>query len=95
MLSSEYQISKDEIAACQFVSEEVLCTEGERLRRKMALEKAMILGNAYHNKVNIIFETVQGVRSIQTTIWACLERGVSLKGGIFIPLKCIRQIELI
>lgn len=94
MLSDD-QISREEIASCNFVSDEVLNSEGERLRRKMALEKAMILGNAYHNKVNIVFETIEGVRSIQTTIWACLERGVTLKGGIFIPLKCIRKVELV
>ena len=45
----------------------------------------MILGNTYHSKVRIIFETIEGLCQVETTIWATTEHYVLLKAGFTCP----------
>jgi hypothetical protein len=52
----------------------------------------MILGNTYHAKVKIIFETTTGYYEVEPTVWATTDDFVLLKGGVYLPMKCIHDV---
>lgn len=62
------------------------------LRAKM--QQAMLLGNGYKGKVRILFETNDGPRAVETTVWSADEKGIALKSGVYIPLDSVIDIEL-
>lgn len=87
-------IPKEEVAKFKFVSEDVLKTDNERHERFSKLEKAMVLGNGYKTKVKITFETIEGVRKVETTVWEASEDQLLIKGDTMIPIHAILDVEL-
>lgn len=87
-------IQKELIPALDFLNGEVLNSTEEIRQRQLDLEKAMILGNAYRRKVKIFFETSEGMCQVETTIWASTEKNIILKGGVVIPIHCIRRVSV-
>ena len=53
----------------------------------------MILGNVHRTKMRIIFEDIEGVKEVQTTIWAVGDKNIVLKKGVTIPIH--RLIDVI
>lgn len=88
-------INKEDVPNYHFVSYEVLENETEKRQRNFDLEKAMILGNADHVKIKIFFMTEEGLKEVETTVWAATDESIMLKGGIPIPIHCISRIEFI
>lgn len=86
------RIDKERINELVFEPQEVLADPFERSNRDRLLRMGMILGNVYKNKVQIVFKSLTGTQSVNTTIWATTEKQVVLKGGIFIPVCCIMQV---
>ncbi len=72
---------------------DVLTADVDKKHRNRMLYLAMILGNGYKSKVQITFETIDGPRRVETTVWATTERNVMLKGGITIPVNSIYLVE--
>jgi len=93
MIDTPQSIEKEQISKLNFVDKEVLLTESEYKERRESLYRAMILGNAYHGKVKIIFETTDGSKQVETTIWATTENSIILKGGVVIPIHCIWEVK--
>lgn len=58
------------------------------------IKNATRLGNAYHSKVSILFEDDEGVKRVDTTIWADGARFICLKGGIWLPIDRIIEVRL-
>jgi hypothetical protein len=85
-------IPKEDIRKYHFVHHEVLGTPEERRVRYANLSKAMILGNAHKGKVKIVFETEEGIKAVETTIWSTDENEITLKGGINIPMQSIKEV---
>lgn len=85
-------IEKEQVNTLHFVQEDVLTDKDARKVRFMKLEKGMLLGNGYHSKVKIIFETTDGTKAVETTIWQASEDQVSLKGGVNIPIHAIKEV---
>ena len=88
------KIQKEVVTNFHFSKNEVLHTNEEVKLRKYMLERATTLGNAYHSKVIIDFETTDGTKEVDTTIWATTEKHILLKGGITIPIHCILDIRV-
>lgn len=88
-------IEKEAVPSLQFTAAEVLANDALRTLRDAKLHKAMVLGNAFKNKVKITFETTSGVKQVHTTIWAATERSIMLKGGIFIPKHAILDVSIL
>ena len=86
------EVEKELIPNLAIANNEVLIDEKQRTERSELLYQAMLLGNSYKNKVKIVFNTLSGPASVETTIWATTDRNVILKGGIFIPVCCILQV---
>lgn len=57
------------------------------------LKKAMTLGNTHKRKVKIVFQDDEGVKKVDTTLWASGSKFVCLKGGVWIPIN--RLIEIV
>ncbi len=87
-------IEKEQIPHLKF-AQEAAHSEDQRQALLVLIEQAVILGNAFHNKVKIFFATIDGTKDVETTAWAATSDGVCLKAGAFIPLKSIQRVELL
>lgn len=78
----------------RFYPSEVLTEKTQRQWRLHDLQRALILGNIEHCHANIIFKTSEGsLQQVQATIWSVSEEYVLLKGGAFIPVRAIVDLE--
>ncbi|RYM36018.1 hypothetical protein ERX46_03200 [Brumimicrobium glaciale] len=60
-----------------------------------SLMEATKLGNLHHGKVAIIFEDDEGIKQVETTIWATGLKYICLKGGMWLPIGSIHRIVFI
>lgn len=87
-------IEKEQIAQLQFAKKEVLTNPEDRKKRLNDLFRSQTLGNLLQTKVKITFETGdEQTYQVNTTVWAVGTDFVSLKGGIFIPIHSIVQVD--
>ncbi|MFD1770602.1 hypothetical protein [Sphingobacterium suaedae] len=54
---------------------------------------AQRLGNEFKSKTTIVFQTEDGPKRIETTVWSLTEQYLQIKGGVLIPLKAIIEID--
>ncbi len=85
-------IEKESINNLQFKCSEVLPDITAQQQRQQDLFRGMVLGNAYKNKVQIVFESLAGLNVVTTTIWATTDKNVVLKGGLLIPICSIMKV---
>lgn len=69
----------------------VLSDKNPELERQ--IEQAVRLGNAYHSKVSITFIDDEGLKRVETTIWAKGEKFICLKGGVWLPISRIISVN--
>lgn len=86
-------IEKESVSTLEFAKREVLTDKQAIAWRKSKLERALLLGNLYKVKSRIFFETNQGSKVVETTIWAVTSNYILLKGGLVIPIQCITGVE--
>ena len=79
--------------ALKFGNEEVLQDQKLIKIRSRKLKRAERLGNIYKSKAKIAFKSIEGIFRVETTVWAATEKFVSLKGGVLIPIHCIKGVE--
>jgi hypothetical protein len=91
--SENVLVPKEQVRHFHFQSAEVLSNEQEIIQRRNDLYKAMILGNSNTSKVKISFETQEGKRAVETTVWFAADSFIVLKGHVTIPIHCIRKVE--
>jgi uncharacterized protein (UPF0248 family) len=87
-------IEKERIAQLHFPSEEVLTSIESIVQRSAELDKASRLGNMDKLKFKIVFEDNEGVKQVETTIWAVTKESVVLKHGLTIPVHRIHEIKI-
>lgn len=51
------------------------------------------LGNEFKGKATITFNTIDGIKKVNTTVWAVTENFIQLKNNIHIPIKSIIDID--
>ncbi len=59
------------------------------------LIEATKLGNLHHVKIAIVFHDDEGLKQVETTIWATGAKYICLKGGVWLPISRIKDIKLI
>lgn len=91
--TSRTTIEKENITGLQFGNNEVLEDKQQINTRSRRLKRAEQLGNAYKSKAKIVFKSIEGLFKVETTVWATTEKFVSLKGGILIPIHCIKNVD--
>jgi len=83
-------VEKENIPTLHFPHDDVLSDLEARKHRRYEAERATSLGNAYHNKVSIYFQTDDGTtKCVNTSVWATHEEYITLKSGITIPLRAV------
>ncbi len=89
MIAAEL-IPKEEILRYKLVSAPV------KQAKELFFEKlngALRLGNAFKAKANLIFNTTEGPKKVETTVWNVSPDFVELKGGVVIPVQSILEVE--
>ncbi len=51
------------------------------------------LGNEFKGKTRITFETTQGPKIVETTVWSVAGGFLQLKAGMFLPLNSIIDVQ--
>lgn len=82
-------IEKEAIEASEIIAADQNHTE--ELRDK--LNAAQRLGNEFKSKAEITFNTLEGPKTVNTTVWSVTEKYVQLKNGIHIPLTSLIDID--
>lgn len=87
-------IEKEQLKYCAFRKPVYKHSDFEIRERNRRLYLAMLMGNNFHSKVKIIFNTLEGYKEVLTTVWATTEKFILLKGGLFIPIESIAHVEI-
>jgi hypothetical protein len=91
---SHLLVNKEEIPSFKFGIEDVLTDPDAKIKRWNDTHRATVLGNGYHCKVEITFNTADGeTKRVDTTIWDCDNNYIMLKSGASIPVRSISSIE--
>ena len=87
-------LAKETVPTLRFGPDDVLAyRQPERQRRRYDADRAALLGNAYHGKVSIFFQTADGqTKCVQTTVWAADSSHLTLKAGATLPLRAVLGI---
>ncbi|WP_026462711.1 hypothetical protein [Adhaeribacter aquaticus] len=94
MISSPELIEKEQIPDLKFGQEDVLKDPQARKKRLQDVSRATSLGNGYHGKVEITFQTSNGEQKrVVTTIWDFDQEYIILKSGASMPVKAVTQLE--
>jgi len=89
------RIEKEDVVNLKFPSKPIkLRTSEERQGLFKKLHDAEKLGNLFHNKIEIIFQDEEGLKSVFTTIWAVGKDHILLKKGVFIPIQRIVSLAI-
>jgi uncharacterized protein (UPF0248 family) len=86
-------VAKENVSLLSFPKSDVLLSELKQNERKRRIVRAMKLGNNKKHKVKIIFEDVEGLKKVETTIWGVTEKNIILKKGTLIPIHRIHEIK--
>ena len=93
---SEFElIEKEDVPKYHCVTYDVLDTAVASAERMAELEEATVLGNTSHVKYKIFFTTTEGVKEVETTVWATTNDTITLKGGVVIPIAAINKITFL
>jgi len=88
MMNAEL-IQKEDIANYKFLEAPVKDIQVQ----KDKLLNSVRLGNEFKSKAYITFQTDQGVKKIETTVWSVTEKYLQIKNGVSIPLKSLIDIQ--
>ena len=87
-------IEKEYIASLHFPPQEVLDSTEDIERRNADVMQGSVVGNGYRSKVSIHFKDAEGLKKVETTIWAVNGQRVILKNNMTIPLHRIIKVEV-
>lgn len=85
-------VQKEIIPQLKFHKETKIKQQDGLMERLMEATK---LGNLHHGKVAIIFEDDEGIKQVETTIWATGLKYICLKGGMWLPIASIHKIVIL
>ena len=87
-------IEKEVVGNLHFPTNEVLNDANSIKHRITVLHHATSLGNLDQHKVNIVFEDNEGIKRVNTTIWALTEQRIILKHDRSIPINRIHSVVI-
>lgn len=87
-------ISREKIPYEFLKKNEVLTEPGERKVRGEKLQKALQHNRLFYSRATIVFDTMEGTRKVDANIWEVTDNNVLLKGGVTIPVCCIRDVMM-
>lgn len=60
---------------------------------RVKLQNAARLGNEFKSKVILVFQTEEGPKQVETTVWAVTENYIQLKSGMYLPIQSILDVR--
>lgn len=60
---------------------------------KQKLLGAVRLGNEFKSKATITFQTVDGPKRVETTVWTLTDDALQIKSGVVLPLGSLLDID--
>ena len=93
--SAIHRIEKEELPALHFPSEPVHLSEEHRALRDHNISRAALLGNLEHTKCRIVFRDSEGLKVVETTVWAFDHGSIVLKKGVTIPVARVIEVDLL
>jgi len=87
-------ITRDKIPFEVLKDEEVLTEKEARRSRQTKLLRAAQHNRIFYSKATIVFETWDGPKEVSANIWEVTDKNVLLKGGVNIPVCCIRDVVI-
>ena len=91
METSNYKLINKEMVSSLHFHKEIEIDQNSEIKNK--LETAAKLGNNYHSKVGIFFHDDEGPKRIETTVWAVGTKFICLKGGLWLPISRIEDVD--
>ena len=88
-------IAKEQIPLELFKAGDVLHRNEQKEERKVQLQKAFELNRSSYSKARIVFETIIETLEVIDHVWELTDTNVLLKGGITIPISCIREVTVV
>jgi hypothetical protein len=85
-------VTKEQIPKLHCTNDEVLHTDGDIKARYISLQQAAHLSRNFYYKAKIVFETQEGLKEVRTTVWATTDQYILLKGGVSLPICCVREV---
>lgn len=82
-------INKEELVNYKFTK----APEDQRSMLRLKLNNALRLGNEFKSKCSIAFQTSEGPKRIETTVWTLTEDYLQIKNGVVIPLTSLIDID--
>lgn len=82
-------IEKEDVDKYRIIPAEI--NKSEQFSKK--LDGAVRLGNEFKSKTTIVFNTEDGPKRIETTVWSATDKYIQIKNGILIPLKSLIEVE--
>lgn len=82
-------INKEELVNYKFTK----APEDQRSSLRLKLNNALRLGNEFKSKCSIVFQTSDGPKKIETTVWTLTEDYLQIKNGVVIPLTSLIDIN--
>ena len=86
-------VDKEIIGSLHFPNDEILSSPAQKIERQYELERAASLGTD-KVKIKILFEDSDGLKQVETTVWAVTKDRIVLKHGATIPIKRIHEIKI-
>jgi len=68
-------------------------SEDHSMELQNKLRGALRLGNEFKSKAIITFQTVEGPKCVETTVWTVTEDALQIKNGIVLPLSSLLDID--
>lgn len=68
-------------------------SEDHSLELQNKLRGALRLGNEFKAKATITFQTLDGPKRVETTVWTLTEDALQIKNGVVLPLGSLLDIE--
>ena len=90
--TSPVLIEKEVIPTLEFKKEVVIKQQDDLIER---LVEATKLGNLHRGKIAIIFQDDEGIKRVETTIWATGAKYICLKGGVWLPIHRIHEVKFL
>ena len=92
-IASPVMVEKERVPALHFPTDDVLLDGVAKATRERRLMRATKLGNLERRKIKIVFEDADGLKAVETTIWATTKKNIVLKRGVTIPINRVHRVE--
>ncbi len=68
-------------------------SEDHRGELRHKLQNALRLGNEFKSKATITFQTHEGPKRVETTVWTLTDDALQIKNGVVLPLGSLLDID--